>query len=88
MHISTLSVETELIFDRIGIVQSTASGCCDFLAQSILVRINHRTYFIQPKSSKIYCCWIVWGQDIRVVIIPSFLAIVYFGQSIYLHFIS
>ena len=29
----------------------------------------------------------MWGQDIRVVIIPSFLAIAYLGQSIYLHLI-
>ena len=44
--------------------------------------------FYSPKSSKIYRCWIVWGQDIRVVIIPSFLAIAYLGQSFYLHLIS
>ena len=30
----------------------------------------------------------MWGQDIRVVIIPSFLAIAYLGQSSYLHLIS
>ena len=30
----------------------------------------------------------MWGQNIRVVIIPSFLAIAYLGQSIYLHLIS
>ena len=40
------------------------------------------------KSLKIYRCWIVWGQNIRVVIIPSFLAVAYLGQSIYLHLIS
>ena len=28
-----------------------------------------------------YRCWIVWGKDIRVIIIPSFLAIAYMGQS-------
>ena len=72
------------------IVQSIASGCCDFLAQCILVRINHCTYhpFYLPESSKIYRCWIVWGQDIRVVIIPSFLAVAYLGRSIYFHLIS
>ena len=26
------------------IIQSTVSGCCDFLAQCVLVRINHCTY--------------------------------------------
>ena len=31
-------------------------------------------------SSKIYRCWIVWGQDIRIVILPAFLAIAYIGQ--------
>ena len=41
-----------------------------------------------PKFSKIYRCWIVWGKNIHVVIIPSFLAIVSLGQSSYLHLIS
>ena len=40
------------------------------------------------KSSKIYRCWIVWGKNIYVVIIPSFLAITFIGQSIYLHLIN
>ena len=50
---------------------------------------THCTYhpFHSPKSLKIYRCWIVWGQNIRIVIIPSFLAIAYLGQSIDLHLI-
>jgi len=49
------------IIFRFIIVQETASGCCNFIAQCIII-----------------CrCWIVWGQNIRVVIIPSFLAIAY-----------
>ena len=74
----------------IAIVQSISNGCCDFLAQCILVCINHSTYhpLYSPKSSKIYRCWIVWGQNIRVVIIPLFLAITYLGRSIYFHLIS
>ena len=71
-------------------LQAVSSGCCDFLAQCILVRINHCTYhpFYSPKSSKIYRCWIVWGQNIRVVIVPSFFTVAYLGRSIYLHLIS
>jgi hypothetical protein len=67
---------------RINIVQSVVVGSCDFIAQCILVRINHLVYhpFYLPKSSKIFRCWIVWGKDIRVVIIPSFLTIAYIGQ--------
>ena len=68
---------------HISIVQGTVSGCCDFLAQCILVRIlNHFTYhpFCSPKASKIYRCWIVWDQIISVVIVPSFLAIAYLGR--------
>ena len=34
---------------------------------------------------KIYRCWIVWGYNIRVVIVPSFLAFAFFGILIYLH---
>jgi hypothetical protein len=69
---------------HIVIVQNVTSGSCDFIAQCILVCINHCAYsshlFYSPKSSKIFRCWIVWGKDIRVVIIPSFLAIAYIGQ--------
>jgi len=38
--------------------QFTLFAFCDFIAQSILI----------------YRCWIVWGQNIRVVIVPSILA--------------
>ena len=67
---------------HIFIVQAIATGCCDFIAQCIIVRIDHCTHhpFYSLKSSKIYRCWILWGQNIRVVIIPSFLAIAYLGQ--------
>ena len=70
---------------QVSLVQGTINGCSDFIAQSILVHINHCTYhpFYSPKFSKIYRCWIVWGKNIRVVIIPSFLAISFLGQSKY-----
>ena len=69
---------------RLGVVQTVASGCCDFIAQCIMVRINHSTYLntssYSNKSSKIYRCWIVWDRNIRFIIFPSFLAIAYIGQ--------
>ena len=85
-----LQIDSEPVLFRLFIIQMTASGCCDLLAQCILVRINHCSYhpFYSPKSSKIYRCWIVWGQNMFVVAIPSFLAIAYIGQSIYLRLIS
>ncbi|KAF8814281.1 hypothetical protein BYT27DRAFT_7179604, partial [Phlegmacium glaucopus] len=46
---------------QLGFLQTTLSGCCDFIAQSILI----------------YRCWIVWGCNIRVVILPSILAVAY-----------
>ncbi|KAF8817008.1 hypothetical protein BYT27DRAFT_7205510 [Phlegmacium glaucopus] len=46
---------------QLTLVQTTAFGCCDFIAQSILI----------------YRCWIVWGCNIRVVILPSILAVAY-----------
>ncbi|KAF8815285.1 hypothetical protein BYT27DRAFT_7080354 [Phlegmacium glaucopus] len=46
---------------HITFIQATLYGCCDFLAQSILI----------------YRCWIVWGCNIRVVILPSILASVF-----------
>ena len=77
-----LQIDLKLILFRVTIVQATVTGCCDFIAQCTLVRIYHCTYhlFYSPKSSKIYRCWIVWGKNIWVVIIPSFLAITYIGQ--------
>ena len=85
-----LQIDSESVLFRLYLIQLIASGCCDFLAQCILVRINHCTYhpFYSPKSSKIYRCWIVWGQNIFVVAIPLFLAISYIGQSIYFHLLS
>ena len=51
---------------------------------------THKHYhpFYPPKSPKIYRCWIMWGKNIYIVIIPSFLAITYIGQSISLHLIN
>ncbi|KAF8817015.1 hypothetical protein BYT27DRAFT_7247886 [Phlegmacium glaucopus] len=46
---------------RISFLQTTVFGCCDFIAQSILI----------------YRCWIVWGCHIHVVILPSILAVAY-----------
>ena len=87
-----LQIDSESVPFQLYIIQTVASGCCDFLAQCILVRINHCRGSYYPfnscKSSKIYRCWIVWGQNIFVVAIPLFLAIAYIGQSIYLHLIS
>ena len=82
-----LQVDLQSMIFRVSIVATTVNGCCDFIAQCTLVRINHFTYhpFYSPKSSKIYRCWIVWGKNIRVVIVPTFLAITYIGQSIYPH---
>ncbi|KAF8797341.1 hypothetical protein BYT27DRAFT_7344213 [Phlegmacium glaucopus] len=46
------------------IVQGTVSGCCDFIAQCILI----------------YRCWIVWGCNIRVVILPSISSFVFLAM--------
>ena len=81
-------IDTAPMIFRIYIVQSTVGSCCDFLAQCILVRIKNCTchpFYYWPKSSKIYRCWIVWGKNIYVAIIPSFLAVAYLGGSSYLH---
>ena len=79
-----LQSHLQLMFSRVSIAQGTIFGGSDFIAQCILVRINHCTYqlFYSPKSSKIYRCWIVWGKNNRVVIVPSILAITFLGQSI------
>jgi len=50
-----------IVVYRIDITSTALFGCCDFIAQCILI---HR-------------CWIVYGQNIRVIIIPSILAFAY-----------
>ena len=45
-------------------------------------------YLIHLILQKIYRCWIVWGYNIRVVILPSVLAFAFLGPSIYLHSLS
>ena len=82
----SLQLQTDLqlasMLYRVSVVQTTANGLCDFIGQCILVRINYYTYhpFYTPKYSKIFRCWILWGKNMCVVIIPSFLAIGYLGQ--------
>jgi len=56
-----LQIDSQPMLFRLSVVQATVSGCCDFIAQCIII----------------YRCWIVWGRNIGVVIIPSFLLIVY-----------
>ena len=86
-----LEPDSQPLLNRIVVVQNTVNACCDFTSQCIIVRINRCIYYLfysSSKSSKIYRCWIVWGQNIRFVIIPSFLAITSLGQSIDPHLIS
>ena len=85
-----LEIDSQSMLFRTLIVQTTANGCCDFIAQCTLVCINYFTYdlFYLPNYSKIYRCWIVWGKNFHVVIVPSFLAITYIGKSIYFQLIS
>ena len=88
----SLQLEIDLITRILPSVQIAVNTCCDFTSQCIIVRINHSSCiyhsFYSPESSKIYRCWIVWGKNIRVVVIPSFLAITLLGKSIFLHLIS
>ena len=70
------------------ILQTTTSGCFDFLSHCFLV--YKPLYLSSDLLTKIHRCWIAWGQDIRVVIIPSIsgLAIAYLSQSSYRHLIN
>ena len=45
--VDTLSGSRQLIY-RVVIVQTVASGCCDFIAQCIMVSINHCTNMNHP----------------------------------------
>lgn len=64
-------------------LQITITGLCDFLAQIILVSTVNYPYhaFYSLKSSKIYRCWLVWGRNIPVIILPSFFSITFLGES-------
>ena len=86
LSVVQLNIQSDFMLRLLLLIQITLSGCCDFIAQCIIVCINHCHHpFNSRRSSKIYRCWIVWGQNIGVVIIPSFLAIAFLGQSINLH---
>ncbi|KAF8811928.1 hypothetical protein BYT27DRAFT_7240149 [Phlegmacium glaucopus] len=58
----TSSVPTSL---RLGLyiswISTTIVGLCDFISQAILI----------------YRCWIIWGYNIRVIVIPSILALAF-----------
>jgi len=41
---------------HLSFVALTLTGLCDFISQAILI----------------YRCWVIWGRNIRVIIIPSF----------------
>lgn len=64
----------------IYVISGAIIGSCDFISQCILVRINHDYHLLySSKSSKIYRCWVVWNRNIRVVTIPSILALAFLG---------
>ena len=88
MQIRASTLPVQLIEDlvpmiiRVTIVEVTVNGCCDFIAQCTLVRINHCVicFMIHLNLQKIYRCWIVWGKNIWIVTLPLLLAITYIGQ--------
>ena len=84
-----MQINHNTLLTNLAIVHSIVFACCDFIAQSILVRITDNVYHSLQYSSKslqIYRCWIVWGHNTRVVVVPSILAIGFLGQSTrYLH---
>ena len=71
---------------NIEIIGFLVVGCCDFIAQSILVRTAYPAYHLLyiddfVSNKKIYRCWIVWGHNIRVVILPIILVFAFLGPS-------
>ena len=70
--------------DDIIFVQVTVFSCCGFISDSTLVRTARAVYRSNylSKSSQIYRCWIVWGCNISIVIVPSILAFACLGPSI------
>ena len=61
---------------------TTANALCDFISQGILVGLNRYLYLFLCQFWKIYRCWVIWGRNIRVIIIPSILSLAFLGQSI------
>ena len=41
-----LQIDLQSLIFRVSIVQFTVNGCCDFIAQCTLVRINYCTYHL------------------------------------------
>jgi len=49
---------------NIPVIHNVAFGFCDLIAQSIII----------------YRCWIVWGRNIRVVVVPSILVFAFLAS--------
>ncbi|KAF8803982.1 hypothetical protein BYT27DRAFT_7259438 [Phlegmacium glaucopus] len=61
LDIAYLTISNPRAILNISILEGTVSGCCDFIAQSILI----------------YRCWVVWSYNTRVMILPSISAFVF-----------
>ena len=82
-----LVVQNIEIVYHLQIMQAISFACCDFIAQSVLVRKIWQCLSICLTHlilQKIFRCWIVWGRNIHVVILPSILAFAFLGPSIHL----
>ena len=89
VQLATDPVNLNLMY-RMSFVSAAINGFCDFISQSILVcttssHYAYRSSYHSSKTLKIYRCWIVWGRDTRVVIVPSILTFAFLGLSTYLY---
>ena len=77
---------TSPLLYRLIYASSIIEALCDFISQAILVCTKPLSISISccthPNFPKIYRCWVVWSHDIRVIIIPSILSLLFLGQSI------
>ena len=58
--------EVQRMLLRLAILQTVASGCCDFIAQCIMVHINHCTYRFIHLNLQRYTVAGLFGEKISV----------------------
>ena len=78
---------TSPLLYRLVYGSSIIDALCDFISQAILVCTKPLPSILISSCthlnfSKIYRCWVVWSYNIRIIIIPSILSLIFLGQSI------
>ena len=84
MHINhqTKGQGTSLLVSNLNVGTSAIYSFVDVIAQGVLVRRKPQKNLDFPLIllTQIYRCWVVWNQQLIVIVVPSILALVSLGK--------